>query len=134
LNLMDSSRADYTNVFRTLGTVRQDHSPVPSELRDHFTHREACDDWAARYRERLRAEKSHDGERQARMDNVNPKYILRNHLVQQAITQAVQQRDYSGIDRLLNLLSDPYTEQPGMDAYAVPPPPGEPPIIVSCSS
>jgi hypothetical protein len=134
LNLMDSSRVDYTTLFQALGTFRQDNSLAPSGLRDHFTHREACDDWAARYRERLRAEKSRDGERQARMDNVNPKYILRNHLVQRAIAQAAQQRDYSEIDRLLSLLSDPFTEQPGMDAYAVPPPPGEPPIIVSCSS
>jgi hypothetical protein len=134
LNLMDSSRVDYTTLFRALGTFRQDYSLAPSEIRDHFLHREAFDDWAARYRERLRAEKSRDDERQAGMDNVNPKYILRNHLVQRAITQAVQQRDYSEIDRLLNLLSDPFTDQPGMDAYAVPPPPGEPPIIVSCSS
>jgi uncharacterized protein YdiU (UPF0061 family) len=68
------------------------------------------------------------------MDNVNPKYILRNHLAQRAITQAVQQKDYSEIDRLLNLLSHPFTDQPGMEVYAVPPPPGEPSIIVSCSS
>lgn len=134
LNLMDSSHVDYTTLFRVLGTFRQESPSVPSGLRDQFLHREALDDWAARYRERLRAEKSRDDERQAGMDNVNPKYILRNHLVQRAITQAVQQRDYSEIDRLLNLLSDPFTDQPGMDAYAVPPPPGEPLIIVSCSS
>ncbi|WP_342348242.1 YdiU family protein [uncultured Nitrospira sp.] len=134
LNLMDSSRADYTTVFRALGTVHQESPTVPSALRDQFLHREAFDDWTARFRERLRAEKSDDEERQARMDQVNPKYILRNHLAQRAITQAVQQKDYSEIDRLLNLLSDPFTEQPGMEDYALPPPPGEPSIIVSCSS
>jgi hypothetical protein len=134
LNLMDSSRVDYTTLFRALGAFRQTSPSAPAELRDHFLHREAFDDWARRYRERLRAEKSDDGERQARMNHVNPKYILRNHLAQQAITQAVQQKDYSEIDRLLNLLSDPFTEQPGMEAYAAPPPPGQPQIIVSCSS
>ncbi|MDT3775985.1 YdiU family protein [Nitrospira sp. MA-1] len=134
LNLMDSSRADYTTLFRTLGTVRQESPTVPSELRDQFLHREPFDDWTARYRERLRAEKSDDAERSVRMDQVNPKYILRNHLAQRAITQAVQQKDYSEIDRLLKLLSDPFTEQPGMEVYALPPPPGEPSIIVSCSS
>lgn len=134
LNLMDSSRADYTNVFRALGTVRQDNPTAASELRDHFLHREAFDDWTGRYRERLRAEKSEDTDRQIRMDAVNPRYVLRNHLAQQAITQAVQKKDYSEIDRLLSLLSHPFTEQPGMEAYAVPPPPGEPAIIVSCSS
>lgn len=134
LNLMDSSRTDYTTLFRALVTVRQESPAVPSGLRDQFLHREAFDDWTARYRERLRAEKSDDEERPAKMDRVNPKYILRNHLAQRAITQAVQQKDYSEIDRLLNLLSDPFTEQPGMEVYAMPPPPGEPSIIVSCSS
>lgn len=134
LNLMDSSRADYTTLFRALGTVLQENPAVPSGLRDQFLHREAFDDWTARYRERLRAEKSDDEKRQARMDQVNPKYILRNHLAQRAITQAVQQKDYSEIDRLLNLLGDPFTEQPGMEDYALPPPPGEPSVIVSCSS
>lgn len=134
LNLMDSSRVDYTTLFRALGAFRQTSPSAPAELRDHFLHREAFDDWATRYRERLQAEKSQDDERQRRMDHVNPKYILRNHLAQQAISQAVQQRDYSEIDRLMNLLRDPFTDRPGMEAYAVPPPPGEPPIIVSCSS
>jgi len=134
LNLMDSSRADYTNVFRALSEFRQDEHAPPAMVRDHFLHRDAFDDWAARYRERLRAEKSHDAERQARMNNVNPLYVLRNHLAQRAIAQAVHEQDYAEIDRLLNLLSDPFTEQPGMEAYAVPPPPGEPEIIVSCSS
>ncbi|WNM61315.1 protein adenylyltransferase SelO [Candidatus Nitrospira neomarina] len=134
LNLLDSSRVDYTNLFRGLGAVRQERSSAPDELRDQFLHREAFDDWTARYRERLRAEKSDDGERQVRMDQVNPKYILRNHLAQQAIVQAVQQKDYSEVDRLLNLLGDPFTDRPGMESYAAPPPPGEPPIIVSCSS
>ncbi len=134
LNLLDSSRADYTTVFRALGAVRQESPTGPSELRDQFLHREAFDDWTARYRERLRAEKSDDEERQVSMDQVNPKYILRNHLAQRAIIQAVQQKDYSEIDRLLSLLSDPFNEQSGMEAYAMPPPPGEPSIIVSCSS
>ena len=134
LNLMDSSRVDYTNFFRGLGTYRQEDFLAPSEIRDQFLHREAFDDWTARYRERLRAEKSCDAERQVRMDKVNPRYILRNHLAQRAITQAVQQREYAEVDRLLNLLSNPFIEQPGMEAYAVPPPPGEPQIIVSCSS
>jgi uncharacterized protein YdiU (UPF0061 family) len=134
LNLMDSSRVDYTNFFRELGTFCQDAPSAPSGLHDHFLHREVFVDWAARYRERLRAEKSQDDERQDRMNHVNPRYILRNHLAQRAITLAVQQRDYSEIDRLLTLLQNPFTEQPGMEDYTLPPPPGEPTVIVSCSS
>ena len=68
------------------------------------------------------------------MNRVNPKYVLRNHLAQKAISQATQHKDYSEIDRLLNLLSDPFSEQSGMDEYAAPPPPGSAQFIVSCSS
>jgi len=134
LNLMDSSRVDYTSFFRSLNEFQVSSDEPSSALRDQFLHREAFDDWAARYRERLLAEKTQDEERKGRMNRVNPKYVLRNHLVQKAISQATQQKDYSEIDRLLNLLNDPFTERPGMEEYSAPPPPGSAQIIVSCSS
>ncbi len=134
LNLMDSSRADYTNVFRSLCEFQQESPDGNSTIRDQFLHREAFDDWTARYRDRLQAEKSQDNERQARMNQANPKYVLRNHLAQRAIERATRDKDYSEIDRLLNLLADPFADQPGMESYALPPTSGSEPIIVSCSS
>ena len=131
LNMMQSSRVDYTNLFRSLGDFRQDPGERNAAVRDHFIHREAFDDWAEQYRERLRAERRDDEERKIRMDRTNPKYVLRNHLAQKAIEQAEEHADYSEIDRLLHLLADPYTEREGMETYAVP---GNTPIIVSCSS
>ena len=134
LNLMDSGRVDYTTFFRALGNFQQDTPSANAPIRDFFLHREAFDDWAGRYRERLQAEKSQDVERKVRMDQVNPKYVLRNHLAERAIQQAVREKDYSEIDRLLELLSHPFTDQPGTEAYALPAPDDSPPIIVSCSS
>ena len=63
LNLMDSSRVDYTSFFRSLGEFRQDSTDGNTGIRDQFLHREAFDDWAKRYGERLQAEKSQDDER-----------------------------------------------------------------------
>jgi len=134
LNLMDSSRTDYTTFFRALGNFQQEPSADNSTIRDFFLHREAFDDWTGRYRERLLAEKSQEAERKVRMDQVNPKYVLRNHLAERAIQLATREKDYSEIDRLLGLLSHPFTDQPGMGAYALPAPDDSPPIIVSCSS
>ena len=134
LNLMDSGRVDYTIFFRELGRFRQEVPAANTTLRDFFLHREAFDDWTVRYRERLLAEKSQDAERKIRMNQVNPKYILRNHLAQHAIQQATREKDYSEIDRLLKLLSHPFMEQSEMEAYALPAPDNSPPIIVSCSS
>jgi len=134
LNLMDSSRVDYTTFFRALGKFQHDAPSANSTLRDFFLHREAFKDWADRYRERLFAEKSQEVERKVRMDQVNPKYVLRNHFAERAIQQATREKDYSEIDRLLKLLNHPFAEQPGMEAYALPAPDDSPSIIVSCSS
>jgi uncharacterized protein YdiU (UPF0061 family) len=67
------------------------------------------------------------------MDRVNPRYVLRNYLAQVAIEKA-QQKDFSEIDRLMILLRDPYTDQPGMEAYAAAPPSWGKHLSVSCSS
>jgi uncharacterized protein YdiU (UPF0061 family) len=67
------------------------------------------------------------------MNLVNPKYVLRNYLVQTAIEKA-QQKDFSEIDRLLSLVSDPFTDRPGMDSYAAAPPNWGKHLSVSCSS
>ena len=134
LELMKRSKVDYTNVFRALGGFRTDGRADDESLRDWFLDREAFDAWAARYRERLRAEGSRDQEREQQMNRVNPKYVLRNYLAQNAIEQAQRHRDYSEIDRLRELLRDPYNEQPGMEKYAAFPPDWGKHIPISCSS
>ncbi|MGC3974045.1 MAG: protein adenylyltransferase SelO family protein [Nitrospira sp.] len=120
-------------MWRELGTFSSDPAAKNERLREHFLNPERFDAWAGEYRERLRSEESRDDERRAGMERVNPKYVLRNYLAQGAIEKA-QQKDYSEIDRLLNLLRDPYTDQPGMDAYAAAPPNWGKHLSVSCSS
>jgi uncharacterized protein YdiU (UPF0061 family) len=131
--LLQGSRADYTIVLRELGTFSSKESATNDRLREHFLNRERFDEWAQRYRERLRGENSRDDERRLRMDRVNPKYVLRNYLAHTAIEKA-QQKDYTEIDRLLSLLHEPFTDHPGMDSYAAPPPNWGKHLAVSCSS
>ncbi|MFZ5660218.1 MAG: protein adenylyltransferase SelO [Pseudomonadota bacterium] len=134
LQLLHASQVDYTGFFRALGGFSTETAAANAPLRDLFIDRVAFDAWAARYRTRLLADGSPDGERKARMARVNPKYVLRNYLAQIAIDRAVEARDYSEIDRLLALLRRPYDEQPDMQAYAAPPPDWAQHIQVSCSS
>jgi hypothetical protein len=134
LNLLEAGHVDYTTFFRSLSQFRQGKDESNEALRDFFLHREAFDDWAGSYQERLRAEGSRDEERSRLMNRVNPKYVLRNYLAQVAIERAVKEGDYSEIDRLRELLRDPFAEQPGMEPYAAPPPDWARHIIVSCSS
>ncbi|MFZ9664453.1 MAG: hypothetical protein ACO3AU_02305, partial [Limnohabitans sp.] len=67
------------------------------------------------------------------MRRVNPAYVLRNHLGEIAIRRA-REGDFSEIETLLSLLSDPYDDRPGFDAYAAPAPPWAQSIAISCSS
>jgi uncharacterized protein YdiU (UPF0061 family) len=134
LEMMHASHLDYTNLFRSLGNFNSSAEAANESLRDQFIDRAAFDAWAAAYRARLNQDTSPDSERKARMDAVNPKYILRNYLAQNAIEKAEKHRDYSEIDRLLILLAKPFDEQPEMESYAAAPPDWARQIEVSCSS
>lgn len=132
LNILDRGRNDFTRSFRMLAEIRAADESAP-RLRDHLTDTAAFDAWLADYRTRLRSEGGDDGERAARMNAVNPKYVLRNHLVQQVIERS-QAGDHAEIDRLFRLLQKPFDEQPEMERYAAEPPPEARLIEVSCSS
>ncbi|MCU0951268.1 MAG: hypothetical protein MUC68_09425, partial [Burkholderiaceae bacterium] len=92
------------------------------------------------YRARLAQEASIDAERAARMNRINPKYVLRNHLAEVAIRQARGEgtpdgvRDFTEIDRLLTCLRRPYDEQPQFEHYAALPPDWATALHLSCSS
>jgi len=126
LHLMAADRADFTITFRRL-------AGPDSATRDVFVDREAFDAWALRYRARLALEDGNDHERAKRMNLVNPKFVLRNHLAQTAIERA-QQGDFSEVQRLLQVLERPFDEQPDHAAYADHPPAWAQQIEVSCSS
>jgi len=133
LERMAADRADFTITFRALSRFDSREGAANDRLRDLFIDREAFDAWALRYGERLRAEGSIDAERAPRMNRINPKYVLRNHLAQQAI-EAAQSGDFAELERLMNVLSCPYDEQPDSSAYADFPPDWAQHIEVSCSS
>ncbi len=132
--LLEANGVDYTNFFRRLGNFETTGDARHDELRDMFVEPEAFDAWAVRYRARLLAESSEDAARKSRMDQVNPKYVLRNYLAQNAISAATERRDYTEIERLLETLRAPFTEQPGREAYAESPPDWGKRLSVSCSS
>jgi hypothetical protein len=68
------------------------------------------------------------------MDQVNPKYVLRNYLAQNAINAATERRDYTEVAQLLDLLRTPFTEQSDRERYAESPPDWGKRLSISCSS
>lgn len=73
--------------------------------------------WLRRYLERVQQDGVDDKTRREKMNRVNPKYVLRNYLTQQAIDKA-EAGDYSMIHELLDVMRRPYDEQPQYEHYA----------------
>jgi len=104
------SRVDYTSFFRQLGrAARGDTEPS----RGLFLDLALFDDWLARWRA---LEPDADV-----MDRVNPVYIPRNHLVEEALAAATD-GNMAPFEQLLEALHAPYDERAGLQRYAEPAP------------
>jgi len=134
LDLMADDKVDYTILFRQLSKFSTLEKQYNTNIRDHFIQQDAFDAWADKYAARLKHEPGSDTERAKAMNKVNPKYILRNYMAEAAIRKAEDEKDYSEIDRLLELLRKPFDEQPEYEQYAGLPPDWAQKISVSCSS
>lgn len=131
--ILQESHVDFTRFFRLLGNLRPGDAGSAEPLRDLFIDRAAFDGWALQYAARLQQEDSDDGKRKLAMDAVNPKYVLRNYLAQIAIDKA-QNKDFSEVARLMQVLEHPFDEQPENEHYAALPPDWAHDLEVSCSS
>lgn len=120
--LMHAARLDFTLTFRALMGVDA-ASPTVDVLRDvsydeaaFEAQRPALQAWCSDYAQRLRADGAGDACRM-RMAALNPVYVPRNWLAQQAI-DAAEQGELAALHRLQAVLERPYEERPGAEAYA----------------
>lgn len=130
-SILESEKLDYTHFFRSLSnmTSPQDRSA----LLDQVVDRQALDQWLGIYSEQ-RSEKYTQWHIQSnKMKRVNPKYILRSHLAQEAILNA-EQGDYHYFRDLLAVLNTPYDEHPEYEHFADSPPDKKKKVVINCSS
>jgi uncharacterized protein YdiU (UPF0061 family) len=110
LTLLRANHVDHTSFYRRLATAaRGDAEPV----REVFLDLAGIDDWTARWRAL--------GPDADAMDRVNPVYVPRNHLVEEALA-AVTDGDREPLARLLEAVTAPYDERPGFERFAAPAP------------
>jgi serine/tyrosine/threonine adenylyltransferase len=121
LELMRAQRVDFTTFFRALAAGR---------ARSLFTDPEPFDAWAARREALLPEDRAGVA---AAMNRINPVYIPRNHHVEEALTQATA-GDLAPFRRLVDLVSTPFDERPGLERYAEPAPVGCGPHVTYCGT
>lgn len=105
LALMTENQVDYTSFFRKLAaTGRGETDALPAVFGD----------WLGRWRAMQPDVEA--------MDQINPVYIARNHLVEQALTSAMR-GDLTPVEQLLGVIAEPYRQREGLEEYAAPAPP-----------
>jgi len=120
--MMTATELDMTLFHRALAQEEPTYESMLSAWYAPETHtqgfKEQAKAWFASYQARLAQDGREIASRIDAMHQVNPKYVFRNYLAQQAIDQATQ-GDYSMVNELLTLFRNPYSEQPKFDHYAV---------------
>jgi uncharacterized protein YdiU (UPF0061 family) len=115
LDLMSKSEVDMTIFFRLLAKISVSNVDLKGlencfyRQEKYSEYQESWLSWLEKYSHRVASENCEPGIRSGRMDKVNPCYVLRNYLAQEAIDLA-EQGDYARIQQLLKALSNPYEE------------------------
>ncbi|MCM3115796.1 YdiU family protein [Neobacillus sp. MER 74] len=109
LRIMEKHKADYTNTFRALTIERPDETLLVEtpEFKE----------WFQQWQARLGRQQESTADSHQLMRNSNPAVIPRNHRVEAALDAAVDQEDYSVMEKLLIVLSNPYAHSPEQAEY-----------------
>ena len=126
LDIMESEKLDYTNTFRNLTqALAEENSP---ELQS-----EISKSWVVSFLERHSKETLSKDKRLKLMNQVNPKFILRNYMAQEAI-EAAEVNDSSKLETLMIVITQPYEELIEHEKFANKSPIWAKDLEISCSS
>lgn len=139
LEILQKTKSDYTNGFRMLLALVCQNDPqyqYEKSLLQQFEAGIGCyqnqwTQWKNSYLYQISLSDSSQAGNLLRSQN--PVYILRNHMAQQAIDQAIED-DFSEVERLFLLLKNPYQFQENSQTQDRQPPKNGEEIVVSCMS
>ncbi|MFG6115170.1 YdiU family protein [Halobacillus sp. MO56] len=126
LGLMKEHRADYTNTFRALTLNKPDDTAMAGAAE--------FKQWYERWQKRLEQQEISKASAYQLMKEVNPSIIPRNHRVEEALEAAVDKGDYSVMEKLLDVLSDPYAYSSDQEEYTKLPEPSKIPYRTYCGT
>ncbi|WP_178022246.1 YdiU family protein [uncultured Paenibacillus sp.] len=110
LDLMNQHHADFTNTFLALTFGRLEEPPMAGTSE--------WSEWLARWQARLDGQTESQEAVRELMRRSNPAVIPRNHRVEEALEAAVERDDYSVMERLLEVLAQPFAHTPQQAEYA----------------
>jgi uncharacterized protein YdiU (UPF0061 family) len=99
---MQNNKADFSNTFRLLGTAGLEQLAIFKD--------EAFQQWLSQWQTRLSRQAQPIADSIQLMQSVNPKVIPRNHLVEEALSAAVNSDDMTPLNDLLSAIADPYSD------------------------
>ncbi|SHG29546.1 protein adenylyltransferase SelO [Ornithinibacillus halophilus] len=126
LGLMKEHEADFTNTFRAL--TLDDFESMDMYNEDKFK------SWLKKWQERLSRQSQSSEDIKELMQKNNPSIIPRNHRVEEALEAAVGNDDYSVMNQLLSVLSNPYDYTPEQEEYTKLPEPSTIPYQTYCGT
>lgn len=126
LHIMEKHRADYTNTFRALTLDKPEDTGMNGT--PEFT------EWYEKWQVRLTRQEESKTSAYQLMKDANPAVIPRNHQVEAALEAAVEKGDYSVMERLMDLLADPYAYSPNQEKFTKLPDPTNQPYRTFCGT
>lgn len=126
LGIMQKQRADYTNTFRDLTLDKPEDTVL-------FGTTEFAQ-WYELWQERLHRQEEPKESSHQLMRSSNPAVIPRNHRVEEALEAAEKQGDYNVMERLLDVLINPYAYSPEQDDYCTLPAQSSHPYRTFCGT
>ena len=111
--MLQSLNVDYTLFFRTLSRYNGERKAL---LKLGLLHT-PMNEWLDEYDKRLEQNSTSQEERHERMLKTNPKYVLKNYMLQEAIDQA-EKGDYKLVDELFKIAQNPYAEHEAFERWA----------------
>jgi len=117
LGLLQANHVDFTLAWRRLADATAGNLHPLEQL---FESHQELHAWLARRQTRLEKESRSTNEIVDSMRRVNPIYIPRNELVEEALTAASDKGDLAPFAELLEAVSKPFEERSGLDRFALP--------------
>jgi len=114
---------DFTLTFRHLSDLVEPQTASGGGVGSLIKLPEAIEPWLKRWEQSLANDPQDPAVRQASMYVVNPVFIPRNHLVEEAIEAATSQNDFKPFNTLVDVLSQPGKFEQNKARYATPPRP-----------